>query len=78
MVVRKYYSTRTDGVVLYRTYSDNGYKILQNETNRIYDEAIDVESGTYTYSETSELVETDATEEEMYAEAGKILLGVTE
>ena len=64
MIIREFFKTREDGVNLYRTYSDQGFRIKQNETNRIYDEAIDVENATYTYSETDELIPTqeEATE----------------
>lgn len=52
MVVRVFYITREDGVNLFRTYSDIGNYILQNETQIQYSEAIDVENAPYTYSET--------------------------
>ena len=52
MVVREFYRTREDGVNLFRTYSDEGMYILQNETQIQYSEAIDVENAPYTYSET--------------------------
>ena len=52
MVVREFYRTRKDGVNLFRTYSDIGNYILQNETQIQYSEAIDVENAPYTYSET--------------------------
>lgn len=58
MIKREYYKTRRkDGVKLYRTYSDENYKIKQIETGIIYDEAIDVENSIYTYEETDELIE---------------------
>lgn len=56
MIVKEFYKTRKDGVNLYRTYSDEQYKILQVETGAIYDEAIDVETANYTYVETEEKV----------------------
>lgn len=56
MIKRVFYETREDGVNLYRTYSDEGYKIKQKQTGIIYDEAIDVETAPYTYSETKELI----------------------
>lgn len=59
MIVREFYKTREDGVNLYRTYSDEGYYILQNETNIEYSEAIDVETAPYTYSETDKLIEVE-------------------
>lgn len=52
MVIKEFYTTRADGVNLYRTYSDSGLSLLQNETGAIYDEAIDVEGAPYTYTET--------------------------
>ena len=56
MIVREHYKTRTDGVELYRTYSDAGYLIRQAETGAEYDEAIDVAGTPYTYTETDKLV----------------------
>lgn len=58
MIVKKFLKTRKDGVNLYRTYSDENYKIRQVETDIIYDEAIDVENAEYTYEETEEKIET--------------------
>lgn len=52
MIKRDFYATRSDGVKLYRSYSDIGKMIKQNETGMAYDEAIDVENAPYTYSET--------------------------
>lgn len=57
MIAKKFYKTREDGVNLYRTYSDEQYKILQVETGEIYDEAIDEENVIFTYVETDEKVE---------------------
>lgn len=45
--------TRSDGVRLYRTYSDERLLIRQIETGEVYDEAVDVESSLYTYEETN-------------------------
>ena len=56
MIVREHYKTRTDGVELYRTYSDAGYLIRQAETGAEYDEAIDVDGAPHTYTETGKLV----------------------
>ena len=56
MIVREHYKTRTDGVELYKTYSDAGYLIRQVETGAEYDEAIDVDGAPYTYTETDKLV----------------------
>ena len=57
MIKKELYMTRNDGVKLYRTYSDENYAILQVETNRLYQEAIDVEDANYTYAETEEKIE---------------------
>lgn len=52
MLVKELYITRADGVRLYRTYSDANKMILQNETNTVYSEAIDIEDAPFTYTET--------------------------
>lgn len=36
----------------------SGFYIVQNETGNMYAEAIDVENSPYTYSETTEVIET--------------------
>ena len=56
MIVKEFYKEREDRIKLYRTYSNEGYKILQVETGVIYDEAIDIETSNYTYQETEEKV----------------------
>lgn len=40
-----------------RHYSDGGFRILQNETGIVYDDAVDALPCRYTYSETGELIE---------------------
>ena len=50
---------RNDGTKLYRTYSDEDYKIRQIETGDIYDEAVDIEETKYTYEETDEKIGED-------------------
>lgn len=62
MIKKEFYMTRTDGVKLYRTYSDEGFKIKQLPTEIIYDEAIDVEDAPFTYIETKEKVEIEERE----------------
>lgn len=57
MVVKEFYRTREDGVVLFRTYSDAGLYIKQVETGAEYSEAIDVDGSPFTYEETDRLVE---------------------
>lgn len=52
MIQREFYTQRKDGVKLYRTYSDAGMMILQNETGIEYSEAIDIEGAAFTYTET--------------------------
>ena len=39
--------------MLFRTYSDNGFCIIQKETGILYDEAIDVADADYHYEETN-------------------------
>ena len=57
MVIKEFFMTRTDDVNLYRNYSDEGKRIIQNETGIVYDEAVDVENAPYTYTESEELIE---------------------
>lgn len=69
MIQREFYVQRKDRVKLYRTYSDAGMMIRQNETGVEYAEAIDVEGAPYTYTETEAPIETrEMTDEEMLAE----------
>lgn len=56
-VIREFYSIRSDGVLLYRTYSNENKMLLQNETGIEYAEAIDVENALYTYSELDKEIE---------------------
>lgn len=61
MIKREFYKERNDGVKLYKTYSDENYKIQKVGTDEIYDEAIDVESSNYEYIETDEKIELEVT-----------------
>lgn len=59
------------------TYSDAGYMIRQEETGQIYQNAMDILPCPYTYTETDIPIEDDelVTEANIYAEAGRLLLG---
>lgn len=46
-----------NGVRMVRTYSDTGYRVKQDQTNIVYDEAVDNENSGYTYTETEERAE---------------------
>ena len=52
-MIKTYEYLRDDGAKLVRRVSNSGFKIIQNETGAIYDEAIDLPDSTYTYSETN-------------------------
>ena len=79
MIVKEFHSTRSDGVKLYRTYSDKNFKIKQVETEAVYDEAIDVENSKYTYVETDELIDQEEVgEQELKAKAYDIIVGEVE
>ena len=52
MIRTEYLTTREDGVKLYRTYSNAGFQIRQDQTGIVYSEAVDVENSGYTYTET--------------------------
>jgi hypothetical protein len=58
-----------------RHYSDSGFRILQNETGIVYDDAVDVMPCRYTYSETEERIEDgdiEATEADYQAALAKL------
>lgn len=57
MIVKEFYTTRKDGVNLYRTYSTDGVQIYKVGTDEVYDEAIDVEGIIYAYLETDTPIE---------------------
>lgn len=62
MIVQELFTTRSDGVKLFRTYSTDGKYIIQSGTGVMYGEAIDVESAPYTYTESNEAIELTAEE----------------
>ena len=51
MIVKEYFMTRSDGIKLFRTYSDNELMIRQIETGDVYADAVDVEEADFTYEE---------------------------
>lgn len=55
-IQREYFEERTDGVKLYRTFSDDGRMIRQNETGALLEEAVDVEGAEFTYTESEEAI----------------------
>jgi hypothetical protein len=57
MIVREFYSTRKDGVDLYRTYSDENRYIRKVGTDEVYSEAVDIEGAPYEYVETDKEIE---------------------
>lgn len=71
MIHTEHYMIRPDGVNLYRTYSDDGHRIVQTDTGAVYDEAVDVENSGHIYAESAEMIEDDLTD----SEALRMLLG---
>ena len=59
MIIKEFYKKRSDGINLYRTYSDSKLMIRQVETGDVYAEAIDVENAAYTYEETGMSIDAD-------------------
>ena len=59
MIIKEFYKKRSDGINLYRTYSDSNLMIRQVETGNVYAEAIDVENVAYTYEETGMSIDAD-------------------
>ena len=50
-IIKEFVSETADGVKLYRTFSDENRKILQNETGIVFDDAVDIENAGFTYTE---------------------------
>lgn len=69
MIFTEYYKTRSDGVVLNRTYSDRGMMIERDGVR--YDEAVDPAELNRQYTETDEPIggETDEANEADYQAA---------
>lgn len=61
MIVKEFYTTRKDGVNLYKTYSSDNFYIHKIGTDEIYVEAIDVEDAPYEYEETGDTIELEET-----------------
>ena len=61
-----------------RHYSDGGFRILQNETGIVYDDAVDVLPCKYTYTETDKPIETSCTDVENVEGWNEIDSGVDE
>lgn len=76
MIQREFYTQRKDGVKLYRTYSDAGMMIRQNETGMEYAEAIDVEGASYTYTETATPIPTPELTTEERLQDAETALGI--
>lgn len=76
MIQREFYVQRKDGVKLYRTYSDAGMMVRQNETGVEYAEAIDVEGAPYTYTETETPIETPEMTTEERLQDAETALGI--
>ena len=64
MIQREFKETRSDGVKLYRTYSDRNMMIQKDGTDEIYSEAIDIENSGFTYTETDIPIEGDIDDEQ--------------
>lgn len=59
MIAKEFFTTREDGINLYRTYSTENFYIKQIETGLEYSESIDIENASYTYEETDRIIEID-------------------
>ena len=76
MIQREFYTQRKDSVKLYRTYSDAGMMIRQNETGVEYAEAVDVADAPYTYTETETPIETPEMTTEERLQDAETALGI--
>ena len=64
MLITEYFMTRTDGVVLNRTYSDAGFYIERDGIR--YAEAVDPAELNRQYTETDELIPVHSDPEEVF------------
>lgn len=76
MIIKEFYKKRSDGINLYRAYSDAGMMIRQNETGAEYAEAIDIEDAPYTYTETETPIETPEMTDEERLQDAETALGI--
>ena len=76
MIQREFYTQRKDGVKLYRTYSDAGMMIRQNETGAEYAEAVDVADAPYTYTETETKIKVPEMTTEKRLQDAETALGI--
>lgn len=56
MIVKEKYSTREDGVELFKTYSDTDHKVINKRTGYVYSDAIDIKEDEE-YEEAEEYIE---------------------
>lgn len=70
MIITEFYRTREDGAKLYRTFSDRGMKI-EDENGHVFDEAVEHEDYMHTYTETNEPIEPDLSD----SQALNIIMG---
>lgn len=52
MIIKEFLKTRSDGVNLYKTYSDQGMYIQKEGQSFKFEQAIDVENASFIYIET--------------------------
>lgn len=64
MIITEYYTTRTDGVILDITYSDQNFYIIQDGTGIKYESAIDPRECHRTYTESEEEIPVEEVFEE--------------
>ena len=71
MIKTEEYMVRSDGIHLYKTYSNASMMIRQEPTGYLYEEAIDVADAPYTYIETNLPIEDEISD----SEALNIIMG---
>ena len=69
MIITTFYGVRDDGVKLYQRKSDLGVKIREINTDKLYDDPIDVENTIFEYEETNIPIEDEEATVEDYENA---------
>jgi hypothetical protein len=68
MIIKEFFEQRSDGINLYKTYSDMEFFIQKVGTSEFYAEAIDIEANSFEYVETARSIKLKKAEENIIEE----------
>lgn len=67
MIKKEFYDV-INGEILYKTYSTDGFYIMQYPTGILYEDAVDIENSEYTYAESDITINQEQESEVNYDE----------